>query len=214
MVRTLKDKAADHLLTIYLVNDVFSRRNLRFLSETKLQKLVFLSEKTMIDEREKGFNFYFIKLTHGPFSQELRGTLEKLLQTRFLNDFGLKPTHEAELILEDFQDVIERNQTFFQKINTVNDRFATMSLERLLNIIYAMPWGRGGARTIADLPPRTPMLYPMKPHVVVTEFKVTDDEAEDLLMNFDPEAVKDLSEAMRDAREGRWRTYEQVFSNL
>jgi uncharacterized protein YwgA len=214
MVRTLKDKAMDYFLTVYLVNDAFSRRNIRFLSETKLQKLVFLSEKSMIDEREKGFNFYFIKLTHGPFSQELRSTLEKLLQTRFFNDFGLKPTHNAKLILEDFQDVIERNHTFFQKITIVNDRFATMPLERLLNTIYEMPWGRGGARTIADLPPRTPMLYPMKPHIVMRELKITDDEVENLLMNFDPRAVKDLSEAMRDAREGRWRTYEQVFSGL
>jgi uncharacterized protein YwgA len=214
MVRTFKDKAIDYLLTIYLINDAFSRRNLRFLSETKLQKLVFLSEKSMIDERQKGFNFYFIKLTHGPFSQELRRTVEKLLQTRFLNDFRLEPTDNVKLILEDFQGVIERNQTFFQKIDTVNDRFARMGLEQLLDVVYAMPWGRGGARTIAELPPRTPMLYPMKPHVIVKEFKVTDDEAEDLLMNFDPEAIKDLSEAMKDAREGRWRTYEQVFSDL
>jgi len=212
MPRTPRDKAVDHLLTIYLVNDAFSRRKLRFLPETKLQKLVFLSEKSMIDERKKGFNFYFVKLIHGPFSQELKNGLGKLLQTRFLNDFGLMPTDHAKMILEDFQDVIKRNRTFFQKIDTVNEHFATMSLERLLKLVYAMPWGRG--RTIEDLPLRTPMLYPMKPSNVVAELEITDDEVEDLLMNFNPEAVKELSQAMSEMREGRTLTYEQVFSNL
>jgi len=54
----------------------------------------------------------------------------------------------------------------------------------------------------------------MKPEIVETNFRITDNEAEDLLMNFDPDALKNLSEAMKDAREGKWRTYEQVFSDL
>lgn len=214
MARTIREKAIDHLLTIYLINDVFSRKNLHLLPSTKLQKLVFLSEKQMIDKREKGFNFYFIKLVHGPFSQELENDLGKLVQDGFISDLGLKPMVNAKLILEDFQDVIDRNQTFFKKINTVNDNFACMPLQQLLTIIYAMPWGRGKGQTIADLPQRKPMLYPMKPEIVATEFEITDNEAEDLLMNFDPDAIKDLSGAMKDAREGRWRTYEQVFSDL
>jgi len=214
MARTLRDKAIDQFLTLYLINDVFSRKNLSLLPSTKLQKLVFLSEKTMIDKREKGFNFYFIKLVHGPFSPELENDISKLIQDGFINDLELRPTNNTRLILEDFQSVIDRNQTFLAKINRVNDTFARMSLQKLLSVIYSMPWGRGRGRTIADLPQRTPMLYPMKPEIVATEFEITENEAEDLLMNFDPEAIKDLSQAMKDAREGKWRTYEQVFSDL
>jgi hypothetical protein len=110
--------------------------------------------------------------------------------------------------------MIDRNKIFFKKVDAVNDVFASMSLWRLLRKIYAMPWGRGEGRTIADLPQRTPMLYPMKPEIVKTNFRITDNEAEDLLMNFDPDALNDLSEAMKDAREGRWRSYEQVFSDV
>ena len=168
----------------------------------------------MIDKREKGFNFYFIKLIHGPFSQELENDVSKLVQDGYINDMGLKPTENTQAILEDFNDIIERNHVFFRKVDAVNDNFAPMSLQKLLRIIYAMPWGRGKGRTIADLPQRTPMLYPMKPEIVETNFRITDNEAEDLLMNFDPDALKDLSEAMKDAREGKWRTYEQVFSDL
>jgi uncharacterized protein YwgA len=214
MARTLRDRAIDHFLTLYLINDAFSRKNLILLPSTKLQKLVFLSEKNMIDKREKGFNFYFIKLIHGPFSQELENDVSKLVQDGYINDMGLKPTENTPAVLEDFNDIIERNRVFFRKVDAVNDDFAPMSLQKLLRIIYAMPWGRGKGRTIADLPQRTPMLYPMKPEIVETNFRITDNEAEDLLMNFDPDALKDLSEAMKDAREGKWRTYEQVFSDL
>jgi uncharacterized protein YwgA len=212
MARTLIDKAIDQFLTLYLINDAFCRKNLLHLQNTKLQKLVFLSEKAMIDEREKGFNFYFVKLIHGPYSQELENDVSKLIQNGLINDMRLKPTRNAQIILEDFGELILRNETFLTKVNAVNDRFARLPLQRLLRIIYAMPWGK--RRTIADLPQRTPMLYPMRPEIVRTQFQITKDEAENLLMNFDLDAIKDHEEAMKDAREGKWLTYEQVFSDL
>jgi uncharacterized protein YwgA len=213
MARTLKDKAIDYFLTTYLVDNAFSCYDISFLEDTKLQKLIFLSEKSMIDERRKGFNFYFIKLIHGPFSYELKRSYDTLSQINFLNDFGLTPTIHTQMVLEDFHDLIERNRVFFQTIDRVNEQYARIPLKRLLQIVYAMPWGRG-SRTIADLPLRTPMLYPMKPNQVQLDFRITNDEAEALLMNFDKDAIRDLSEAMRDAREGKWKTYEQVFSNV
>jgi len=210
MARTPQEKAVDCLLTTYLIEDAFSRCKLRFMSETKLQKLVFLSERSMIDERKKGFNFSFIKLTFGPFSQELRNDRNDLLKTGFL--MGSRPTDDAKLILEDFENVLERNKPFFQKIDAINNCFAKMPLPQLLDFIYAMPWGKG--RTIDDLPQLTPMLYPMKQTNVALEFSISEEEAEDLLMNFDPQAIRELHQAMSDMREGRTRTYEQVFSNL
>lgn len=72
----------------------------------------------------------------------------------------MKPTENTQAVLEDFNDIIERNRVFFRKVNAVNDDFAPMSLQKLLRMIYAMPWERGKGRTIADLPQRTPMLYP------------------------------------------------------
>lgn len=126
MTRTLKEKAIDYFLTLYLVDDAFSRLKIGFLPDTKLQKLVFLSEKSMIHEREKGFNFNFIKLTHGPFSQELKTSYDNLSQIGILGEFGLTPTTNSKIILEDFQEIIKRNTTFFQKITTVNNDFAKM----------------------------------------------------------------------------------------
>jgi uncharacterized protein YwgA len=213
MPRTPKEKVTDQFLAVYLMNDAFSRVRLQFMGETKLQKLVFLSERSMISERMKGFNFRFIKFIHGPYSQELRNNLGTLLQTEFINDFGLAPTDIVKMILEDFQDVIKKNQAFLQQIKIVNDHYAKMPLEELLKAIYAMPFG-GKGLTIADLPLRRPMLYPLKPDNVKIEFELTNDEVENLLMNFDARTVKTSLQAMKEMRTGGLLTHEQVFSDL
>jgi uncharacterized protein YwgA len=212
MARTAKEKAVDRLLMLYLLHDAFSRKGIGSVPETKLQKLVFLSERSMIGEREKGFNFYFIKLVYGPFSQELEGDAKKLLEVGLVRGRGLHPTESAKVVLEDFRDVIERNNSFTQHVNTTNDEFADIPLHQLLDIIHRMPWRRG--KTIADVPMRTPMLYPMKPQNVSLEFNVTDEEAEDLLMNFDPKSVNVLVQAMKEMRSGKLRTCEQVFCGV
>lgn len=76
-----------------------------------------------------------------------------------------------------------------------------------------MPWG-GKDQTIADLQPRTPMLYPLKPNNVKIEFELTNDDVENLLMNFDVKTVKMSLQAMKEMRAGGLLTHEQVFSNL
>jgi len=208
MARTNMEKAVDRLLVLYLLHDAFSRNRTNFVQKTKLQKLVFLSEREMIDERNKGFNFYFIKLVHGPFSQELETDLAKLVEVGLVNRRGLEPTERADMIIEDFRDVIERNGPFIKYVNGTNDGFAGVSLEELLDVIYAMSWGKG--KTIRDLPPRTPMLFPMKKESVASEFSITDEEAEDLLMNFDPKDVRSLIQATEEMRTGKMRSDEHT----
>ncbi|MCJ7506160.1 hypothetical protein MUP05_06805 [Candidatus Bathyarchaeota archaeon] len=171
-----------------------------------------MSEWPMIKEGRKGFNFYFIKLIHGPFSQELKGDAEKLIQTKLLRGQWLVPTSNAKLLLGDFRDLIERNESFVQYIRRVNDVCAQIPLRQLLDMIYQLPWGEG--KTIADLRPRTPMLYPMRPERILSEFEITENEVEDLLMNFDPKAVNDLVQAMKEMQSGKLRTHEQVFCTV
>jgi uncharacterized protein YwgA len=212
MARTNVEKAVDRLLVLYLLHDAFSRRRTDFIQDTKLQKLVFLSERSMIDERDKGFNFSFIKLVHGPFSQELKADARKLVQVGLVKPRGLEPTAQATMIFEDFCHIIERNGSLTKHINEINDSFAGAGLRELLDVIYAMPWGKG--KTIKDVPPRTPMLYPMKSQSVASEFSITDEEAEDLLINFDPKTVGTFLEAMKEMRAGRMRSDERTIVGI
>ena len=208
---SIKDKIIDRFLTLYLVNDGFKRCQLRFLNETKLQKLVFLSELDMINQRVKGFNFYFIRLHYGPYSFDLANEKARLIEMGFLEEKTLKPTKDATYLLEDFGDVIDRNCLIKGKITSANDRYAPFTLDYLLKIVHSMPWGKA---TIHDLPERTPMLYPMKPNAIKEQFIISEKELGDLVMNLDPNICCCLDEASKDVNERRFLTHEQVFSNV
>ena len=211
MPRTAKERAVDLLLTSYLIHDAFNRCNVDSLSETKLQKLIFLSEKLMIDQHHKGFNYHYIRLTHGPYSPELRSNLGIFIQIGALNESNLEPTNYIKNILEDFNDVICKNNIYIEKINAINNTFSQVPLSKLLKFVYSMPWGIG--KKIKDLSQRTPMLYPMKTGYT-SEFELNDNEVEDLLMNFDPEALENLEQSSEDMRKGRILTYEQIFTSF
>lgn len=68
MGRNVREVLTDRLLLLWLIYDAMHHK--RF-GNTKAQKLAYLSEKLMIDGREKGFNYDFIKLPFGPFSEDL-----------------------------------------------------------------------------------------------------------------------------------------------
>jgi hypothetical protein len=211
MFQQTKNKVIDRFLTLYLINDGFERKQLRFLNETKLQKLVFLSELDMINQREKGFNFYFMRLHYGPYSFDLAEEKARLIQMSFLEEKTLKPTKDATYLIKDFSELIDRNCQIMSKISCTNDTYAPLELDFLLGIVHSMPWGKA---TIHDLPERTPMLYPMKPNAIKEQLIISEKELDDLVMNLDPDICHDLDDATRDVNERRLLTHEQVFSNV
>jgi len=222
--KTSVEKSADQFLLLYLINDVSKRTP--FVPETKVQKLVFISEREMIGNSEKGFNYYFVKLLYGPYSAELDNDLNRLVQSEIAKAVptergaNIIPTQRCANILRDFNDLIERNQTFVQRISHINRRFGTLGFQRLLNSVYHMQSPlhkyRKGKRppTIASLPLKAPLLKPISEEMASKTFSITPAEVEDLLMNFDPETVKGLSQAMKEMRAGGLRTHEQVFADL
>ena len=224
MGRTSVEKLSDQFLLLYLVNDVSKRSP--FVFETKVQKLAFISEREMFNNGEKGFDYYFIKFYHGPYSAELKGDLNNLVQLDIFEAVptrrGAKivPTRRCVNIVRDFDDLIKRNQIFIQKISNVNKRFGILGFQRLLNSVYRMQSPlhqyRRGRRppTIASLPLKTPLLKRIPEEMASKTFSITPEEVEDLFMNFDLKTVKGLSQAMKEMRAGRLRTHEEVFSNL
>jgi len=73
MVRSLLEVLSDRLLLLWLVYDAMKYKT---FGETKVQKLTFLAEWEMLDKRQKGFNYSFIKLTFGPYSSDLESARE------------------------------------------------------------------------------------------------------------------------------------------
>jgi uncharacterized protein YwgA len=213
MARTVPEKLIDKLLLLYLASDTLN--HIRFLVETKLQKLVFLSELSMFKKEEKGFNYTFVRLNYGPFSQELRSDLGQLIGQEILMERGLRPTEEAAFILEDFQGIFERNKGYIEKIERVTEKYSRIPTEKLVHRVHAMhhPYLRP-RRTIGSLKPTTPIIYRMSVERASKIFEVTAGELSDLELCFDKKISGYLEQAMMDVKTKPFRSHQEVFGTL
>jgi len=221
-VRTVPEKLIDRLLTLYLITDAL--KYIKFLGETRVQKLVFLSERSMLKEYEKGFNYSYIKLDWGPFSPDLRADLGSLIEQEFLGIRTLETdngaiqgyliANEVKTLFDDFKEILQRNDHFLEAIRRVNREYARDSLKRLLRRVYAMPHPYLKRRTIASLAPRNPILYPIESKKASRVFEITPEELDDLEMYLDKELSMRLEEAMKDAKTRHLLSHREVFGTL
>lgn len=219
--KTSVEKLADQLLLLYLIDDVSKRTP--FVPETKVQKLVFISEREMLRNSEKGFNYYFIKLLYGPYSAELDNDLNSLVQSKIVEaeptgrGANIVSTQRCANILRDFNDLIRRNQIFVRRISDINRRFGILGFKRLLNSVYHMQSPlhkyRKGKRppTIASLPLKTPLLKPIPEEMASKTFSITPEEIATLEIYFDTEAYESLVQASRSAKEKPLLSFKEVF---
>lgn len=210
MARTHRDRLINKLLSAYMINECDIEFGVS-LSETKLQKLVFLSEKRLIDGRIKAFDYSYIKFLHGPFSGELRGDLTILFELSLIQEPYLKSSKKLKWVIEDFQSIFEDNPQIISTIDSVLERYSRVPTEKLLDQVYRMKWGK---RTIGDLPLRTPMLWPLKVKNAIKKFEITSDEFEDLELLFNKKIAGDFEKSNADMKEGRLLPHDQVFNKI
>jgi uncharacterized protein YwgA len=209
MARTSEEKTIDRLLTLYSINECYKQCKVTGLSETKLQKLVFLSEKRLIDQRIKAFNYHFVRLLHPTFSTELRNDLNDFVKTGYLSEPWLGQTEKTLIILKDFQDVIARNPHVTNVIDSIISTFADIPTSRLVQIVYSMPWTRN--KIINELTIGVPMLYPLDPDKAREKFIITEDELENLEICLNPKISGTLDQAFDEMRRGRLLSHAEVF---
>jgi len=207
--RTPQEKTIDRFLTLYFINECNEKFGVTHLSETKLQKLVFLSEKELVDRRIKAFNYRFIRLLHPTFSPDLRDDLTSFVRFQFLREPWLENTDKARMILEDFHDILAKNQHTLKVINEVLGRYSRMRTERLISFVYQLPWSR--SKRINDLAMRTPLLYPLAPEKAQEAFQISQDELEDLEICLNPKISAKFDRVVDDMRKGRLLSHAQVF---
>jgi len=208
MARTPEEKVIDRFLTLYIINKCKEDYNIRTLSETKLQKLVFFSEKDLIDKRYKAFNYRFIRLLHPTYSAELRDDLASLVELSYLKEPLLGRTIKTKMLLEDFNHLFENNSIIKSIIDQVLDQYAGLSTSRLIRLVLGMPWGKG---TVKDLKMRRRMLYPLNPEHVKESFKIDENDFEDLMICFSPKISRGLDHALNEMRSGDLLSHAEVF---
>jgi len=208
MARTLREKVIDRLLSLYIIDKCQREYNVPSMSETKMQKLVFLAEKKLIDCRCKGFNYRFIKLHYPTYSQELENDLNDLSSLRLLDGPYYQGNQRTQMILDDFRHVFERNGEIKHSIDDTLRQYAPIRTEQLVQMVRRMFWKR---RPIDQLAMRTPLLYPLKEAIARCLFEISDEDLEDLAICLSPKISREMEQSFDELRRGQKLTHAQVF---
>lgn len=210
MKRSLYENIVDRFLLLHIIST--ASEIAPDLGKTKLQKLAFLSEWKLLDQRFKVLNYNYIKLVHGPYSNELNDDLTDFASFNIIVDPWIQPTHDGYAILDDFSDILDRNEEFIHQINNVVARFATFSLKKLLSVVYSLPHPYRRNITIEGTPFRTPLLYRIAEEKAIKKFEIDAEILEDLSICLHTDALKQWKEVKTDSRKGKSLTYREVFS--
>ena len=214
MVRNLREVLSDRLLLLWLIYDAMMYK--RF-GDTKAQKLTYLSEKNMIDNHEKGFNYGFIKLPYGPYSEELQSDIVWLEEEQLIIS---TPIREGKLfsesrfgrkLLNDFHSLFARNNIFTIKIAKINRTFASKNSPELVQIVHDMPHPYIRGKTINELKLGTRILYKLASEKANVSFEITPEELATLDIYLDDESYRSVMEASESAKRKPLLRFDEVF---
>lgn len=211
MARTNQEKMVDRLFTLYIIHRCRAEHGLSCISKTKMHKLLFYAQKTLIDNKIKAMNYSFVKVLYPTFSSELRSDLTDLTEQGFLNGDYYREQEKAERILEDFQEIFDRNSLIKSLIDREVDQYAPMETSALVVKTKKVPW-RG--KTIGALRKGTPLLSPLEPQNVSVTLDISEEELEQLEICLSPVVAEKISRADEDLQRGKRLTYEEVFGKL
>ncbi len=215
MRREKKEVLSDRLLLLWLLYDAMTYKSFGI---TKTQKLAYLSEKKMIDNREKGFNYDFIKLTYGPYSEDLEEDI-KWLQRKTLvravpigrNAKIFRRSVFGGKLLSDFHELFLRNNVITRRIARVNRIYATKNSQEIVRYVHGLPHPYLKNRIIDQLKPGTKILYKLEERKAQTVFDITPEELATLDIYLDHESYKSAIEASESARRKPLLGFDEVF---
>jgi uncharacterized protein YwgA len=193
--RTTEERITDRMLLLFLIQDAGV-----FLGKTKLQKLTYLSELDMNVQGFKGLNFNFIKMPYGPYSSNLQKDLDNLKEINVLSGSGHMLTRFGKNILNNFKHLIKNNPVLIEKIQKINQEYAHIPRDELVEIVHKMrnptrPW-----LTIEESRHGSYLLKRMKIWHKDRVFKLSESDIASLEIYFDPVAFDSLHSSLQEAK--------------
>ncbi len=212
--RNTDEELVDRLLLLYSM--VECKRRSAFLNKVKIQKILFLSEKEMIDRNIKGYNYNFFRFTQGPFSKELGADIDTLVRHKLLVNQRYTPTKKGETVLADFQEPLDNYPEILEIIVSIIDRYGRLSTDDIKKIVYNLevqiPFSERVER-IREIPISEDLLFRMIPQHADIAIMFDDDIYEDLYFVFNSQASERIQEGMEQLREGELLDHNDVFGD-
>jgi len=213
-MRSFREILADRLLLLWLLYDAMKYKS---FGDTKAHKLAYLSEWSMVDNREKGFNYDFVKLPYGPYSEQLQKDIVWLEEQRLVEPIPVKEGklfHDSRFgrkLLNDFHPLFLRNNLFTIKIANVNSKYASKNSTELVKIVHALPHPYIKGKTIDDLKLGTIILYKLAEEKAKVKFEITPEELATLDIYLDDESYRSVIEASGSAKKKPLLSFDEVF---
>src|SRR5438445_9173350 len=171
MNRTKSEKFADLALLLYLIG-LFRSKSGLYLGVTKLDKLAFLSEKEMLDQKVKGFSYEFFRWHHGPLSTDIYTDLDVLRRSGFVSgseDIAL--TAQGVDALRRLSPLFKEYKSVTTPIDAVARRSAGLTTQELTERVYGTTISYPmGSKKIRDIPKGWPILSPPPPERTSASF--------------------------------------------
>jgi uncharacterized protein YwgA len=208
MPRCLEEWITDQLLTLYTCQQA-RKRNL--LLETRYQKTVFISQWNLWKNHIEGFNYQFIRFNHGPYSSELTNDLKRLVKNEFIRKSrkGYHINIQGYDLLEDLKSILDRNKPVLSEIDIVTRNIQSNNFEEMLKQIYRKPNPLNDKISIGETKMNKYLLSRETKSVIgkgiaFSPFNLSESEAEDLEMIFDPTLSNLLSKSDEDIFKGKY----------
>lgn len=208
-----RQKIVDRLLTLYLYNRVSEQS--KMWGDVKLQKLVFLSEKKMLEEQKRGFHYRFFRWDHGPMSKSLYEDHDFLKSNDLVDSESLQVSDLGESILDDASELLDANEGVVQYIDSVTEEFGSESGSRLKSIVYDLevsPLTSGNSIRVEDIPEGVDIYFAIPDRMAERTFSIDDEWMETLDILFTESSREGLDDAIRRAQnsESKSLTLENV----
>jgi len=212
--RALKETLSDRLLLLWLLYDAMK---FKASGDTKAHKLTYLSELSMINQCEKGFNYDFRKLPYGPYSEELQEDIDwleeqKLIDSRPCGDGKIfEESRFGRKFLNDFGSMFIRNNEFTRKIYAVNCQYARLNTYELVKVVHSQAHPSIKNKTIHDVAIGEKILCGLPIEKARMEFDITPEELATIDVYLDDESYRSVMEASESAKKKPLLNMDEVF---
>ena len=207
MTRNLFEWITDQLLFLY-VSRVCTE--LGIMKKVRTQKIIFIIEHNLWKNGLEGLDYQFIRHNHGPYSGELDDDIKRLIKCNLLriDNYGYHITSNGLTFLDDFDYIFERNNQVKEIVIEYCNTVMSMEYDDLLESIYESKNPLNKKITIDKTPMKKYLLsremkdFIMKESKRKIKYEITESEAEDLEIYFDPRLKKIFDEGNESVKNG------------
>jgi len=202
----VRERAINNLLLLHVIEETNKKGQLE--KNLKLQKLVFLIEKNLIQRKIKAFTYQFFRWHQGPFSAGINADLNLLSKHGLIkwDDNKIYLTKEGKQVLSSCKELIDKNSILDKSFNPILDKYSKADPEKLKNYVYQINMFIPILRKvmpIEKIPKRRIILFKPPDKRMVHFFEMNESWGATLELLLNKRGLVSLGKACEDAKEGR-----------